>query len=93
MSRYSIGNDIIVGWDNPLQTFFYQIWEEDDMVCGGGNWDKEIPTLEKLQEELALIDVEIPQNVLDDLIYDYGIREEPINLQKAVTKFFTGLKS
>ena len=64
MSRYSIpaqqpGLTVIVGWDNPLTTFFAQVFdpsiEEDAAACllWIGNAPEAIPTVAALQAQLA----------------------------------------
>ena len=53
MSRRRITNNTIVGWDNPLQTFFLHVYDDDDEPIRelGGNV-KELPTVEALQVAL-----------------------------------------
>jgi hypothetical protein len=65
-SRYKIAlveqNDecqmVVVGWDAPLCTFFFQVWEEDDetdeepLVWGGYELG-EMRVLEELQERVG----------------------------------------
>lgn len=51
--------DLIVGWDNPLDTFFYQVFDttvdDEETACvrwEGTTW-RAIPTVEALQARLA----------------------------------------
>jgi hypothetical protein len=64
MSRYSIpaqqpGLTVIVGWDNPLTTFFAQVFnpsiDEDEDACllWIGTAPEAIPTVAALQAQLA----------------------------------------
>ena len=65
MSRYSIPAQdprltVIVGWDNPLATFFAQVFdpsiEDDDggvTSCGSAPRPEAIPTVAALQAQLA----------------------------------------
>ena len=64
MSRYSLpaqqpGLTVIVGWDNPLQTLFAQVFdpsiEDDEAACllWIGTAPEAIPTVAALQAQLA----------------------------------------
>lgn len=62
MSRHYVRTkpeEIIVGWDPPLQTYFFQIIgpereeEEDDLVIWVGASPSELPTVESLAVALA----------------------------------------
>ena len=77
MSRYSIpalhpGLTVIVGWDNPLVTFFAQVFdpsiEEDEEACllWIGTAPEAIPTVAALQAQLAGW-ATIPPDIVDRL--------------------------
>ena len=81
MSQYSFraaGHEIIVGWDNPLETFFVQVWDEssdaDDPVLWAGTKPKEVASVEALA---ALVRPygEISDRLLMQLREDFARRE------------------
>jgi hypothetical protein len=88
---------IIVGWDNPLETFFAQVWEEyvkeprgvedgDALELLVGTCPKEIPTLEELE---AIVE---PYGPIPDWAYAaleeaYAGRTPPTDLQRKMSQF------
>jgi hypothetical protein len=92
MSRYSVPTQdqdltVIVGWDNPLVTFFAQVFdpsiEEDAEACllWIGTALREIPTVAALQAQLAGW-ATIPPDILDRLIRDQHAATPPTPLQR-----------
>ena len=86
MSRYSFrGKDprhrITVGWDNPLATYFAQVWDErsieaDEPEFWVGCELDEVETVERLAELLAAYG-EVPPEVLSKLGEDFRNRTAP----------------
>jgi len=104
MSRYRIDAKedkfaVVVGWDNPLQTFFAQVTdttvdedEEEAMVlwCGAAPGD-DVLTVEDLQVRLGNYAV-IPPEVATKLRQEYEGRTEPSPLQKLAKNIFGNLQ-
>src|SRR5262245_44566308 len=65
MSRYRIAeapNEVVVGWDPPLQTYFLEVFkaalggeeeEEDEILLWPGTRPGEIPTVAAIEDVLA----------------------------------------
>jgi hypothetical protein len=92
MSRYRIpaqdpGLTAIVGWDNPLITFFAQVFapsiEEDAEACllWIGTAPEAIPTVAALQAQLACW-AAIPPDIVDRLTRDQQAATPPTPLQQ-----------
>ena len=92
MSRYSIPAQnpaltIVVGWDNPLLTFFAQVFdpsiEEDEEACllWIGTAPEAIPTVAVLQTQLAGW-AAIPHDLVDRLTRDQQSATPPTPLQQ-----------
>ena len=92
MSRYSIpaqqpGLTVIVGWDNPLCTFFAQVFdpaiEDDEAACllWIGTALREIPTVAALQTRLTGWAI-IPPAILDRLTHEQQTATPPTPLQQ-----------
>jgi hypothetical protein len=98
-SRYNIATPhkpdyklVVVGWDAPTCSFFFQVWEEDDQkdeepILWGGDEPREIPTVEQLQIRVAPY-VEIPPEILEQIQSDYDQPWSPSPLQQEARKFF-----
>jgi hypothetical protein len=95
MSRYTFeGNrpelSIVVGWDNPLKTFFAQVWdggglEKGDLMLWVGAGADKVPTPDALAGLVAPFGV-IPADVLAQLEEDFEVRGAPTPLQKRFSK-------
>jgi hypothetical protein len=92
MSRYSIpaqqpGLSVIVGWDNPLQTLFAQVFdpsiEDDEAACllWIGTAPEAIPTVAALQAQLAGW-ATIPPDIVARLLRDQHAATPPTPLQR-----------
>jgi hypothetical protein len=92
MSRYRIpvqqpNLTVIVGWDNPLTTFFAQVFdpsiEEDADACllWIGTAPEVIPTIAALQAQLTGW-ATIPPTIVDRLIHDQQTATPPTPLQR-----------
>lgn len=88
MSRYSFqagGREIIVGWDNPLLTFFVQVWDEaedeDAPVLWVGAKPGEVCSVEALSECVRPFG-EIPEVILTGLRADSAAREPLTDWQR-----------
>ena len=93
MSRYRLlsarrDHETIVGWDNPLQTFFVYVRdtttteEEDDrFVFEKGQRRQEIPTVTELARAVKPYAL-FPSSVQEALIKDYTERTRPTPLQE-----------
>lgn len=76
--------EVIVGWDNPLQTFFGDVADAkgDEIVntmLGFGNFN--VQTVDDLE---YLIGLTIPNDIRAKLENDRGDRSEPSRLQKTI---------
>ena len=100
MSRHSIPAQdpaltAIVGWDNPLQTFFAQVFdpsiEEDDEadLLWLGTTLQAIPTVAALQAALTGW-ATIPAAIVDRLSRDQQAATPPTALQRWAHRFFNG---
>jgi len=95
VSRYTFeGNrpalSIVVGWDNPLKTYFAQVWdgggqEKGDLKLWVGAGADKVPTPEALAELVAPYG-DIPAEVLAQLEEDYEVRRAPTLLQSLLSK-------
>ena len=92
MSRYSIpaqqpGLTVIVGWDNPLQTLFAQVFdpsiEDDEAACllWIGTAPGAIPTIAALQAQLVGW-ATIPPDIVERLTRDQQTATPPTPLQR-----------
>ena len=100
MSRYSIHGQnpaltVVIGWDNPLQTFFAQVFdpsieedEEADLLWLGTAL-QEIPTVAVLQAQLAGW-ATIPAAIVDRLTRDQQAATPPTPLQQWAHRLFAG---
>ena len=102
MSRYQIPgknpkHNVVLGWDNPLQTFFADVFDNDEdndciftVGCAPSWMDnhevKDLVTLQKLLAPYA----NIPQTIRLSLQQDYDNRSEPTSLQKKMKELFNG---
>jgi len=100
MSRYRIPAQdpdltVIVGWDNPLMTFFAQVFnpsiEDDDEACvlWIGAAPEAIPTVAALQAQLTGW-ATIPPAILDCLTRDQQAATPPPPLQQWVHQLLHG---
>jgi hypothetical protein len=94
MSRYTFEGSrpelsIVVGWDNPLKTYFAQVWDGGGPGQGelrlwvGAGRDK-VPTAEMLAELVAPYG-EVPTDVLAQLDEDHELRTGPTTLQRPLS--------
>jgi hypothetical protein len=88
MSRYSFqagGREIIVGWDNPLVTFFVQVWDEagdeDAPVLWVGAKPGEVRSVEALSECVRPFG-EIPDAILTGLRADFAAQKPLTDWQR-----------
>lgn len=97
MSRYVIKKTpeilVVVGFDNPLQTFFSQVFdlketdeEENVLFCNGFKL-KEITTIETLENSLKEYVENIDEHTKNKLEQDYNNRKPPTKLQTIAAKF------
>ena len=87
----------IVGWDNPLQSFFAQIWDkakdeadDDDAVVfrvGLEPGQPDILDVDKLQVMICDYAI-IPDNVKAVLRHEFENRTQPYPMQKMVKELF-----
>jgi len=104
MSRHTVqplnpDHTVIVGWDDPLETFFAQVWDDsmelsedddkgfDNLVFMVGYVGGEVPTVEKLQEVLQPF-AHITDEINQQLQRDYENRSEPSPLQQHIRRIF-----
>ncbi|MBS1807571.1 MAG: hypothetical protein JST84_05205 [Acidobacteria bacterium] len=71
MSRYHVPqSDVSVGWDNPLQTYFLQIFDEDeDLAFEVGGQPREVKTIEALEAIASQHNIDLSR-YRDQLIRD-----------------------
>jgi hypothetical protein len=92
MSRYSIPAQnpaltVVVGWDNPLQTLFAQVFdpsiedEEEADLLWIGTALQEITTVAALQAQLVGW-ATIPADIVDRLLHDQHAATPPTPLQR-----------
>ena len=100
MSRYSVPAQdprltVIVGWDNPLQTFFSHVFdpsiEEDDEadLLWIGTALQAIPTVAALQAQLTGW-ATIPADIVDRLTRDQQAATPPTPLQRWAHQVLAG---
>ena len=95
MSRYTFegnttGLTVVVGWDNPLRTFFAQVWEGSGPPAGTlllwvGIGPDVVLTVEALAERVAPFG-DIPEAIVERLEDDYERRVEPSALQQLLAR-------
>ena len=103
MSRYEVEAlnaeqyAVIVGWDNPLQTYFAQVWDlnlldevEDDESCVAwvGAEVRSVPTVAALAQAIAAY-AELPADIAAQLGRDREASEPPTPLQRWVLSRLT----
>jgi hypothetical protein len=86
MSHYTLeaagpDHEVVVGWDNQLETFFAQVWdnrneEEESPVLWVGCRRGEVPSADLLAA-LVRPYAEIPEATLEQLQEDYAQRHSP----------------
>ena len=96
MSRYRIPSkdkthETYVGWDNPLQTYFAQVIDENVdkewVIFWVGGVPGEVSTVHSLEESLKEY-ADIPLDIKEKLQVDFNKRTEPTPLQKLGMKLF-----
>jgi hypothetical protein len=101
MSRYALKtydeSTIFVGWDNPMQTFFFQKYinydqENEELLINFGSEFQQIPTLANLEVFALNQDYRLDKKLIENLYDDFEQRTEPTLLQKNMNKIFTDLK-
>jgi hypothetical protein len=89
MSRYEYEGkeeyyQIVIGWDNPLQTFFAQVWDgrsrSEHPLLWLGTVPDEVSTAEALAAQVEAYG-EIPPGIMARLRDDYDRRTSPTPLQ------------
>ena len=95
MSRYTFAGhrpelSIVVGWDNPLRSYFAQVWEgggppKGELRLWVGIGPDRVLTVETLAWLLAPYG-NIPERVVSQLEDDQDRRHEPRPLQRALTQ-------
>ena len=99
MSRYYLEikketeETVFVGWDNPLQTFFVQVFmgydtAEEELVLEMGSRFKQIPTFAHFTELLNLMGYNLEAWLTEYLESDFLHKTEPTPLQKKVNSMF-----
>ena len=96
MSRYKVDAidtqhyAVIVGWDNPIQTFFAQVWdlakeEKDDEACvfWVGTHAGSVPTVTALAQAISAYAV-LPADIATQLERDQASSASPTPLQQWV---------
>jgi hypothetical protein len=89
---------IVVGWDNPLETFYAQVWEQyvderpgheerEELELWMGLERREIGDLEEL-EELVEPYGPIPGRIRDDLEEDHARWRPSTGLELALRRLF-----
>jgi hypothetical protein len=95
MSRYTFegrrpGLSIVVGWDNPLKTYFAQVWDGGALEKGNlklwvGAGEDKVPTPEALAELVEPYG-DIPAEILLQLGADFEPGTVPTPLQRLLLK-------
>ena len=102
MSRYHVDAKdaehftVIVGWDNPMQTFFVQVWdlakeEDDDEACVFwiGTHPGSVPTVTALVQAMSAY-AALPGDIATQLERDQALSEPPTPLQQWMMLASTG---
>lgn len=93
MSRYSwqdkYGRTCVVGWDNPLQSYFWQIFEEGDEV-GGSNLGMPGCEITNTDDLRAYARFMIGDQLIDLLETDKANAGSPSALQTAMKALMKG---
>ncbi len=92
MSRYGFNVDdveIVVGWDNPLQTFFGQT-EVDGKVVVDTMIDMGLVNVQCVRLLESMIGFYIPRDICDKLIHDRDNAIPQTPLQAAMGKLSEG---
>ncbi|KKL28082.1 hypothetical protein LCGC14_2264420, partial [marine sediment metagenome] len=89
---FNVGDvEIVVGWDNPTQTFFGQVEVRGNLVIdtmsGSGQFD--VKCLHSLE---SMISFSIPDDIRSKLIQERDHAPSPTPLQKRMTKIFASLE-
>ena len=102
MSRYKLFSKddftVFVGWDNPLQTFFFQKYKYYDkknekiIKDMGTNFNK-IPNIFEFDRILGLYSCYLDTFTYDNLIRDFNNRTESTVLQKRINTMFGQVKN
>lgn len=88
MSRYTIPNNFIVGYDNPLETFFAQQYDTDEEVVWETNSFEKLTTLDQLKTELSAKGVTLPPEIERLLVTDQMLAPGPTELQRRMRAIF-----
>jgi hypothetical protein len=95
MSRYTIQTndlEVIVGWDNPMQTLYYQVYLTNGPgvpVMSAGDTFNELSTVATLIDSLAsALLVEVPEAILTKLSNDVKNATQPTKLQMDMAEMF-----
>jgi hypothetical protein len=100
MSRHTLqkvdNRTTIVGWDNALETFFCQDYENYDspdeiLVWSIGESEGEIPTPCLCVQKLEMNGYEVPMHIYDVLKSDFSNRTEPTPLQKMMKNYLKAM--
>jgi hypothetical protein len=76
MSRHRLKDNVIVGWDHPMLTYFAQDFTNEDEVTGAPGWSigdskiREFYDLEPFKQELAKRGIELPLKLEGELYMD-----------------------
>lgn len=84
MSRYGFqheGKDVVVGWDNPIQTLFGDIG--DYSITLDGNYN-----IQNVDELAEIMGVEIPSEIKEKLERDRDTAPAPTLLQARMGQLF-----
>lgn len=98
MSRHIIQNkvtgDVIVGWDNPLNTFFCQIFdcdaydEDEELILQIGQSFSEYCDIEKFKKELEKHNIILTEEMIEILENDRETARPRTPLQDLINKAF-----
>lgn len=100
MSRHKVTHDLgdrvlVVGWDNPARSFFYQLFENQSDFDAGEPCDwqgymyDEIPEIDDLLRSLKeKHNIALHEVAIRTLIIDKEGMVEPTSLQKRITELF-----
>lgn len=90
MSRYGFNVDdveVVVGWDNPCQTFFGDVEDEHGNPIVSTMLDMGKTDVYTVLDLESLLSYRIPDDIALKLCEDMAKRTEPTPLQKAMGQF------
>lgn len=84
----TLGSEIIVGWDNPINTYFCQWFYEEDLLDMIGESFSEYCNIEKFKSKLSSMGVELSEEIIETLEKDKDNSRPRTSLQNMINGIF-----